>query len=70
MTYIATLSIPAGTTVLAAISIGLLPLDAQVTNFPGLPNPTVGQLMASGQINGNALASSLSFSSPVNYGGN
>lgn len=64
------LAIPAGTSIAAALSLGLLQADVQITNLGNGTNPTVGYALASGLINSQALASSLTFSSPnATYGG-
>jgi len=66
------LAIPPGTSIGAALSLGLLQADVQITNLGvGNGNPTVGYALSSGLINSLALASSLTFSSPnATYGGN
>jgi len=63
--------IPAGLTVLAALSLGYLPAQTQVTGFgTGATNPTVAQLVSSGLLSLSAPASTLTFSSPeTRYGG-
>lgn len=66
------LAIPPNTSIAAALSLGLLQADVQITNLgTGQPNPTVGYALASGLINSQAQASSLTFASPsAQYGGN
>lgn len=68
----AQIGLPAGITIHAAMSLGLLPAQTQVTGFgSGAQNPTIAQLISSGQLNPSALASTLTYASPsANYGGN
>lgn len=62
------------------VATGLVPLDVQVSSqayagvtntFTSQPNPTLLNLLTTGQINPQAPFSSLTFASPnANYGGN
>jgi hypothetical protein len=69
---LANVGVPTGITVHAAMALGYLPAQTQVTGFGnGASNPTIASLMSAGLISGNTLVSTLSFSSPsCNYGGN
>jgi hypothetical protein len=68
----AAIGLPAGITLHAAMALGLLPAQTQVTGFGnGAANPTVAQLISNGTLNPSALASTLTYASPsCNYGGN
>lgn len=66
-------------TIAYVIATGLVPLDVQVVsqtfagatrNFSAQPNPTLTNLINTGQVDPTAPFSSLTFSSPANYGGN
>jgi hypothetical protein len=65
-------TIPAGMTVMAAMTLGLLPVETQITNFgSSLPNATVGACISSGLLSPAALASTLTYAATyANYGGN
>lgn len=81
MTKVFTLpGIPPQMSVLAAMSAGLIPANAQITGLgSGGPNATIMTDLSTGDSPGNgfvpsdllsnALASSLTFSTPVGYGG-
>jgi len=64
--------LPPNITVHAAMALGYLPAQTQVTGFGnGAANPTIASLMSAGLISGNTLASTLTFATPsANYGGN
>ena len=65
MTILATITVPAGTSILAAQSNGLLPSQVQVGSSN--PNPTIMSLLSNGTLSANALFSSISTGQ---YGGN
>lgn len=61
---------PAGTTILAAMTLGALPAETQIAGF-GSGNNSIANLISTGQINPAALFSTLTFASPnANYSGN
>lgn len=72
--------IPPQMSILAALSAGLLPANAQITNFgTGGPSQTIMTDLSTGDSPGsglvpsdlvtNAPASALAFASPITYGG-
>jgi hypothetical protein len=63
--------VPAGMTILAALTSGLVPAQIQVSGFgTGAVNPTLASLISDGLVNPSALYSTLSIANPAVYGGN
>lgn len=71
--------IPPQMSILAALSAGVIPANAQITNFGTGPNTTILADLSAGDADGrgiapsdlaaNVLASSVTFATPVGYGG-
>jgi hypothetical protein len=60
----------AGTTILAAMTLGILPAETQIAGY-GSGNNSIANLISTGQVNPSALFSTLTFASPnANYSGN
>jgi hypothetical protein len=63
--------IPAGQTILQAMSSGILPAQTLIQGFGvGAVCPSLAQLISDGLVNPSALASTLSIANPAGYAGN
>jgi hypothetical protein len=64
------LPLPPSISIGCALSLGLIQADVQITNLgTGQPNPTIGYALSSGLINSQAPASTLTFGTNTQYGG-
>jgi energy-converting hydrogenase Eha subunit A len=62
--------VPAGTTILQAMALGILPAQLALTGFGvGAVAPSLASLISSGAVNPSALFSTLTFANPANYEG-
>jgi hypothetical protein len=61
-----TTPVPPATTLKTAIATGLVSKNAQVSGYPGHPNPTIAALVSDGLLDLNKTVGSLTF---VGFGG-